>query len=61
MRKNHVVSKRYILALTLLLTTTIVIYSCKKDLGLAQLSNAELSDLQNWYESNSGKVTNERF
>ncbi|WP_188754142.1 hypothetical protein, partial [Pedobacter psychrotolerans] len=61
MRKNYVLLKQYGLALTLLLTTTIIIYSCKKDLGSSQLSNAELSDLRNWYESNSGKVINDRF
>ena len=39
MRKNYALLKRYVLALTLFTATTVVIYSCKKELYVSEKPN----------------------
>lgn len=52
MRKNYVLLKRYVLALTLLLTTTIIIYSCKKE--IKKPTDAELiTQAKEWFNAQS--------
>ncbi|MFD2288647.1 hypothetical protein GJU39_11170 [Pedobacter petrophilus] len=49
MRKNSILLKRYVLALTLLLTTTIVIYSCKKDSNSRLPTLDEVAETKAWF------------
>lgn len=49
MRKNYVLLKRYVLALTLLLTTTIIIYSCKKDTKTHLSPSEEIAETKMWF------------
>ena len=50
MRKNYIILKPYILALILLLTTTIIIYSCKKD--HTDDVSYDSTKLSEWYQNN---------
>lgn len=60
MRKNYALLKRYTIALTLLLTATIIIYSCKKDNAFSNPETIK-AKLLSWYQnhrSNQQDTTN---
>lgn len=52
MRKNYTLLKQYVIALTFLFTTAIIIYSCKKDWKDAKIGDSAemISEARNYFE-----------
>ncbi|WP_316797126.1 hypothetical protein [Pedobacter agri] len=60
MSKNYALLKPYVWALTLLITTMIIVYSCKKDGESNSLTSMDSQKLKEWYVANV-KVSDNDF
>jgi len=59
MSKTHALQKPLILALTLLITTSLILNSCKKD--NREASDSKLTTLKQWYQNNISLKSNSDF